>query len=63
MHRNLHSRLTRQIVQPLRLAHLGLQVSRLIRTAYGPLDLHGLEPGQVDEVERDALDAFRRSLK
>jgi 23S rRNA pseudouridine2605 synthase len=45
------------------LAHLGLQVSRLIRTAYGPLDLYGLEPGQVDEVDRESLDAFRRSLK
>ena len=31
------------------LAHLGLQVSRLIRTAYGPFTLAGLEPGEVDE--------------
>ncbi|HET7708918.1 MAG TPA: pseudouridine synthase [Sphingomicrobium sp.] len=45
------------------LAFLGLQVSRLIRTAYGPLDLGGLEPGQVDEVNREALDQLRRSLK
>jgi 23S rRNA pseudouridine2605 synthase len=45
------------------LAHLGLQVSRLIRTAYGPLDLAGLEPGDVDEVPRGELDAFRASLK
>ena len=28
------------------LAHLGLQVSRLIRTAYGPFTLEGLEPGR-----------------
>ena len=45
------------------LAHLGLQVSRLIRTAYGPLTLEGLEPGNVDEVDRGELDAFRKTLK
>lgn len=45
------------------LAHLGLQVSRLIRTAYGPLTLEGLEPGGVDEVREVALDNLRRSLK
>lgn len=41
------------------LAHLGLQVSRLIRTAYGPLSLAGLEPGDVDEVEEAQIDALR----
>jgi len=45
------------------LAHLGLQVSRLIRTAYGPLTLEGLEPGGIDEVPEVALGNFRRSLK
>ena len=45
------------------LAHLGLQVSRLIRTAYGPFDLTGLEPSQVDEVPRPALESFRGTLK
>jgi len=45
------------------LAHLGLQVSRLIRTAYGPLDLAGLEPGGVDEVGPAELAEFRKSLK
>lgn len=45
------------------LAHLDLQVSRLIRTAYGPLTLHGLEPGNVDEVGQTELEAFRNSLK
>ena len=45
------------------LAHLGLQVSRLIRTAYGPLTLAGLEPGTIDEVGGAELDAFRKSLK
>ena len=33
------------------LAHLGLQVSRLIRTAYGPFTVAGLEPGDADEVD------------
>jgi 23S rRNA pseudouridine2605 synthase len=45
------------------LAHLGLQVSRLIRTAYGPLTLEGLAPGDVDEVPEADLVAFRQSLK
>jgi 23S rRNA pseudouridine2605 synthase len=45
------------------LAHLGLQVSRLIRTAYGPFTLGGLEPGGVDEIGGGELDAFRRELK
>jgi 23S rRNA pseudouridine2605 synthase len=45
------------------LAHLGLQVSRLIRTAYGPIGLEGLEPGDADEVPQVDLDTFRASLK
>ncbi len=45
------------------LEHLGLQVSRLIRTAYGPFSLAGLEPGDVDEIDRNALAVFRNSLK
>jgi len=45
------------------LAFLGLQVSRLIRTAYGPFGLDGLEPGQVDEVPAAALHGFRATLK
>ena len=44
------------------LAHLGLRVSRLIRTAYGPFTLASLEPGWVDEVAPGDLDDFRRSL-
>jgi 23S rRNA pseudouridine2605 synthase len=44
------------------LAHLGLQVSRLIRTAYGPFTLSGLEPCGVDEIAAGELDEFRRSL-
>jgi len=45
------------------LAHLGLQVSRLIRTAYGPFTVAGLEPGAIDEVASGDLEGFRRSLK
>jgi 23S rRNA pseudouridine2605 synthase len=45
------------------LAHLGLQVSRLIRTAYGPFTAAGMDPGYVDEVPRRELDEFRASLK
>ena len=43
------------------LAHLGLQVSRLIRTSYGPLTLEGLEPGDADEVDSGELEAFRKN--
>ena len=45
------------------LEHLGLQVSRLIRTSYGPFTLGGLAPGQVDEIGQVELDEFRRTLK
>jgi 23S rRNA pseudouridine2605 synthase len=45
------------------LAHLGLQVSRLIRTAYGPFTLTGLQPGQVEEIDKAELAAFRATLK
>jgi 23S rRNA pseudouridine2605 synthase len=45
------------------LAHLGLQVSRLIRIAYGPLTLDGLEPGDADEVSQSEFEAFAKSLK
>ncbi len=45
------------------LAYLGLQVSRLIRTAYGPFSLEGLEPTHIAEVDRNHLFEFRRSLK
>ena len=45
------------------LAHLGLQVSRLIRTDYGPIPIEGMQPGDVDEVPQFELDSFRASLK
>jgi 23S rRNA pseudouridine2605 synthase len=44
------------------LEHFGLKVSRLIRTAYGPLELGCLPAGAVDEVRQHDLVAFRRSL-
>ena len=45
------------------LEHLGLQVSRLIRTAYGPFVLGDLPAGSVDEIRQHDLVQFRRSLK
>jgi 23S rRNA pseudouridine2605 synthase len=45
------------------LEHLGLKVSRLIRTAYGPLTLEGLDQGSVEEVRQSELQAFRDTLK
>ena len=44
------------------LEHLGLKVSRLIRTAYGPFPLADLPAGAVDEVRRYDLVAFRKTL-
>ena len=37
------------------MAHLGLQVNRLIRTCYGPFALGDLAPGAVREVQREIL--------
>ncbi len=45
------------------LEHLGLQVSRLIRIAYGPFVLGDLPAGQVGEVRQHELVEFRKSLK
>ena len=45
------------------LEHLELQVSRLIRTAYGPFLLADLPAGAVVEVPRDELGLFRKTLK
>jgi len=45
------------------LEYLGMQVSRLIRTSYGPITLEGLAPGDVEEVDAGELAAFRSSLK
>ncbi len=45
------------------LEHFDLKVSRLIRTAYGPFTLDGLDIGQVAEADRNALATFRSTLK
>jgi 23S rRNA pseudouridine2605 synthase len=45
------------------LEYLGLQVSRLIRTAYGPFVLSDLGRGQALEVRREELERFRSGLK
>ena len=44
------------------LEHLGLRISRLIRTAYGPFPLADLPAGAVDEVRQHDLIAFRKTL-
>ena len=45
------------------LEYLGLKVSRLIRTAYGPFVLGDMPPGEVGEVRQHDLVAFRNTLK
>ena len=45
------------------LEHLGLKVSRLIRTAYGPFTLGEMPVGVVEEVRQHDLILFRNSLK
>jgi len=45
------------------LEHLGLQVSRLIRTSYGPFVLGEMPAGAVNEVLQHDLVAFRKTLK
>ncbi|SNS07462.1 23S rRNA pseudouridine2605 synthase [Sphingomonas laterariae] len=45
------------------LEHLGLQVSRLIRTSYGPFKLADIPVGQIDEVLQHDLVNFRKTLK
>jgi 23S rRNA pseudouridine2605 synthase len=44
------------------LEHLGLQVSRLIRTRYGPFHLGDLPVGDVDEIRPTDLTTFRTVL-
>ena len=45
------------------LEHLGLKVSRLIRTRYGPFHLGDLATGAIEAVRAGDLAQFRRSLK
>ncbi|CAN5230825.1 hypothetical protein BH10PSE12_BH10PSE12_22340 [soil metagenome] len=45
------------------LEHLGLEVSRLIRTRYGPFVLGDLPMGAVEEVRAHDLTLFRKELK
>jgi 23S rRNA pseudouridine2605 synthase len=45
------------------LEHLGLKVSRLLRTAYGPFVLGDLARGAAVEVRKEELERFRSSLK
>ena len=45
------------------LEHLGLQVSRLLRTAYGPFQLADLPRGQAIEIRQVDVERFRKGLK
>ncbi|WP_404979623.1 pseudouridine synthase [Croceicoccus sp. BE223] len=44
------------------LEHLGLQVSRLLRTGYGPFGLGDLQRGAVYEVPQQEVERFRKAL-
>ena len=45
------------------LEHFGLEVSRLIRTRYGPFVLGDLQKGEIEVVRQHDLVQFRKSLK
>lgn len=45
------------------LEHLGLKVSRLIRTRYGPFVLGDLAKGEIEAVRRHDLVQFRKTIK
>jgi 23S rRNA pseudouridine2605 synthase len=45
------------------LEHLGLQVSRLIRTAYGPFPLADMPSGAVDEIKQNIVVEFMKNMK
>ena len=45
------------------LEHLGLQVSRLLRLAYGPFALGDLPRGQAAEVPQKDVERLRKALK
>lgn len=45
------------------LEHLGLEVSRLLRTKYGPFELADLQRGSVEEIPQVQVERFRKTLK
>lgn len=45
------------------LEHLGLQVSRLLRTSYGPFHLGALQRGSVEEVPPVIVERFMKAMK
>ena len=45
------------------LEHLGLQVSRLLRTAYGPFPLADLPRGAAEEVRQADVERFRKAIR
>jgi 23S rRNA pseudouridine2605 synthase len=45
------------------LEYLGLRVSRLIRTSYGPFALEDMPLGAVDEIRQHDLVQFRKTLR
>ena len=45
------------------LEHLGLQVSRLLRTSYGPFELADLPRGAAVEIRQVDVERFRKGLK
>ena len=44
------------------LEHLGLEVSRLLRTSYGPFHLLDLQRGQTAEIRQVDVERFRKTL-
>ncbi|MEZ5682153.1 MAG: pseudouridine synthase [Erythrobacter sp.] len=44
------------------LEHLGLEVNRLLRIGYGPFHIGDLPRGQVLEIKRGDVEAFKREL-
>ena len=45
------------------LEHLGLTVSRLLRTAYGPFELADLPRGATAEIKQSEVERFRKQLQ